>query len=159
MYGSANEVLTLYLPVWIIDEIFEYMGCRGRWFFADKIKWRNFDSIDLKLVILHCDGRVSELHRYSVRYKELHSIDDLPAYVKYYSNGLIFQERWFYAGQYHRRCNAAVREYNRKGRIALEVWYEHGIQHRVDGPAEIYYANDGNIIKEIWYNNGVEMNV
>lgn len=107
---------------------------------------------------------------------------DGPAYIEYYSNGIIKKEVWYNNGKMHRIDGTAlitrteknvITEYeyqvdgeihrddgpawaifNDDGSKRGERWYINNKPHRENGPAWINYDIHGNIIKEDWYGNG-----
>jgi antitoxin component YwqK of YwqJK toxin-antitoxin module len=90
--------------------------------------------------------------------KELHSYNDEPASVEYFSNGKKHIEKWYLNGILHRNGKPAYIEHFRIGvnKHHIEKWYQDGKLHRNNKPAHIEYKNDKhNTIKlAIYYQNG-----
>jgi antitoxin component YwqK of YwqJK toxin-antitoxin module len=87
--------------------------------------------------------------------KELHSpSNDIPAKIKYYSDGSIQSEAYYINGKSHRENSPALIFYKEDGSVSYEEHYIDGKRHREDGPALIYYYPDGSIKSEYYYVNG-----
>lgn len=83
---------------------------------------------------------------------QMHSVNDFPAYVAIYPNGVIHIEAWYVNGVEHRAQYPALITYTEKGRIKHKVWYTAGVVHRKDRPAFVeYYTTLAQSIKQVEY--------
>lgn len=94
----------------------------------------------------------------------LHRDNDLPAKIRYHSDGVIMQQTWYQNGQRHREADqpAKIRYYENK-RLRLQRWYVNGRLHREqcaedpERPATIYYNRsdaEDVIESQVWYAHG-----
>lgn len=99
--------------------------------------------------------------------KKLHSHQDRPAVITYFSNGNISQKRWYKDDVLHRQNPdlPAIIQYNDKGdQKVFQSYYQNGIYERPNSlgnfwrstpePACIFYDNRGSLKKYIYYENG-----
>lgn len=83
---------------------------------------------------------------------QMHSVNDLPAYISVHPNGSIGIEAWYINGVEHRGQGPALITYTKEGRVGHKVWYTAGIVHRNDKPAFIeYFTTLAQSIKRVEY--------
>jgi hypothetical protein len=78
-----------------------------------------------------------------------------PALIKYYSNGIKLEEKWYKHNQCHRIDGPAYTFYKPSGYKAVECWVLNGDIHRSNGPAYIEYYPNGQKEEEKWYDSGL----
>lgn len=72
-----------------------------------------------------------------------------------FNNNKITKEHWKLNNLSHSHKDIpAIIKYRSNGKIKTLQWYKHGIQHRNKGPSTIIYMINGQVVKT-WYKNGI----
>ena len=83
---------------------------------------------------------------------KLHNVE-FPAIIKYYEDGSIELEEYYFEGKLHRppTDGPAIIWYDKSSNIMGESYYIKGKLHRFGGPACVWYNDDGKIFHEEYW--------
>lgn len=130
LYNSPKDILVHYLPLHIVNEIFTYSAERYLLYFRTSIAWKNFQQELTAQIMLDENSKLLAEFRY--KNGQAHSSQDIPGYVRYYEDGSICRQEWFYQGELHRLNNPAIILYGRKGQIIKKMWFQHNTVTKKD---------------------------
>lgn len=181
---NAIDIIILYIPCFMIDQIDAYMGIRQNKY----LRWNNFQGQRNRRNLpaeIEYDGdkikaerwcKNGKFHRVTgpslIFYNQKGTIiteiwcrdgiyhrENGFSYIIYYDTGTIFNELWLNScGQEHNVNGPSKHVYNIQGIIQVIEWKQNDKLHRIDGPARLIYNEEGSLIETLWYNDGIKIN-
>lgn len=157
-FTSAYLFVTSFKPGFIYTNAFtrllkKYLIVkkRKRKYFGTLYKFANYILDSRKYLRSYANGLLYS----ETRYRKMDNIwivhsTTHPSQI-YYSNGILFQEQWYYNSFRHRSDGPSIISYHDGINIRSLQWLYGDSMHRIDGPACIRYYPNGNVEEERWY--------